>query len=116
MMRWRAGVVLPWLLVLHGLATVSGPALHGLPALAHAVVSEPCEGLPPGDHEESGGPISGTHDCPICHFHVERSLPVTVLVVATTLRSEADAPIERPCELPLVLACVSEARAPPLSI
>jgi hypothetical protein len=57
------------LLILYGVVTLCGPALHALPGFAHSVAE-----LSSGGDSASGqrgGNDRSTHDCPICQFHAQ---------------------------------------------
>jgi hypothetical protein len=103
--------LLATLLVLYGVVTLSGPALHALPGLGHTYASLGTQDeASPGKADRDG---VSTHDCPICHFHAQGQLvdrPDAGPCVEVVRIRPAD---ESPLAFPPALHRPSSPRAPP---
>jgi hypothetical protein len=100
-------------LVLHGIVSLAGPALHALPGFKH----HPAE-LSKHDETAPGSTDLGresTHDCPVCHLHTQALFQVDadahLVVDVVRIRPPASPPIF----VPPALEASSSPRAPPLA-
>src|SRR4051794_28239579 len=98
-------------LILHGIASLAGPALHGLPGFNHHSAE-----LSSRD-DASGSTDLGresTDDCPVCQFHHQALFLVDadshLMVDVVRIRP----PAEPPLSLPPALQAAASPRAPPL--
>ncbi len=114
MTRRRADqFLLAMCLMLYGVITLSGPALHALPGFGHgsaALASE--QGAVPGQGDREN---TAVHDCPICHFHAQGQLvadPDSFPCIDVVRIRAADEP---QLSSPLAIDRPSIPRAPPLA-
>lgn len=99
-------------LVLHGISSLAGPALHALPGFNH----HPAE-LSNRDDDASGSNDLGresTDDCPVCQFHHQALFLIDVdsQLVVDVVRIRP--PAEPPLSLPPAPQASPSPRAPPL--
>jgi hypothetical protein len=100
-------------LMLYGVITLSGPALHALPGFGHrsaALTSE--HGAVPGQGDREN---TAVHDCPICHFHAQGQLVADPdsfpCIDVVRIRAGAEPQLSSP----LAVDRPSTPRAPPLA-
>ena len=100
-------------LMLYGVITLSGPALHALPGFGHgsaALTSE--QGAVPGQGDREN---TAVHDCPICHFHAQGQLVADPdsfpCIDVVRIRAAAEPQLSSP----LAVDRPSIPRAPPLA-
>ncbi len=100
-------------LVLHGIVSLAGPALHALPGFNH----HPAELSNRSDDASHGSTDLGRHsndDCPVCQFHHQALflLGVDSRLVVDVVRIRP--PAEPPLFLPPAPQASPSPRAPPL--
>ena len=99
-------------LVLHGIASLVGPALHALPGFNHHPAELSHRDDAPGSTDLGR---ESTDDCPVCHFHHQALFLVDadshLVVDVVRIRPPADPPLFLP---PAPQASPSP-RAPPLA-